>query len=1086
MDTADVLALLAPPQGPGELGRLGGYGVLKVLGAGGMGVVFQAEDPQLKRLVALKVMRPTLAASESARQRFLREAQAMAAVRHDHIVTIYQVGEDRAVPFLAMEFLEGRTLAELLKATRRLRPAQVVRIGLQVAQGLAAAHERGLIHRDIKPANLWLEAVHGGRVKILDFGLARAADDEAHLTGTGHIVGTPAYMSPEQARGEAVDLRCDLFGLGCVLYRMVTGEPPFRGTDAVSTLLAVATATPQPVRQLAPDTPAALAQLIERLLAKAPANRPSSAAEAAAALAGIAEAPAPVSSNRGQTETISLPGRAGQAARPKVGRRRLTVAVAACCLLVLLVGLTFWPGGGPDGEALPEGQADAGGKPGPGPGPKPRQGAGPPVEPLVIKPDPVNIKAGAPLGTLALVTQPTHLDGVQSWTIEPRFARAYGLSRFSPDCRHYAHWEDGAIRVWEADRHKLVRVLVLPERGVASLSSFAWSKNGKMLAVDCGGNVFVWEIDTGRLVRTYRFGKAKAGDTAIHLSWAPDSRTLVARRGDLLRLCDVATGKETWEGGVRPGTPDDPLAWAPDGKKLIVGAGKNTLELLDLEDHSLVVWDVDSPLPIVYADWSPDGKAIAIARKTGDGREGVSILRVNDKTVVPVAEWPRTSNYGELAWSPDGKELFVAAGGGVEPGVWDADNGKKKRRLNKDTQRYGYPRWSPDGKTIRLAHDIEVSSIDALTGDLVDSRNLGSEELTVLVELDVTGRKLASSTGRKQGRLWEPEGERPWRIIPVGGGDLGVVYFRFAPSAPVLAAALRSGMVERWNVETFKRKLFPVAEDRHVTALAWSPDGTRLAVARERNAILLFDGTTGQLSGNLPDKGWVAFLAWSPDGKTLASWSGNEMGYWLRLWDVRSMKATRLDPKYGIAWMGWSADGSRLAHSSGQVDVVEWWDARTREQLPAVTLEHCRGYGLPAWGPDGRHLFGYDFSGRSLVIWDCTTGRKAGTIGQLDADPRHLAWSQDGKRVAALGKDCWVRVWDVSRARLLYTFGELKSGRYLIVTPDGHYRGSPGVEDDLVYVVLTRDGRQEMLSPEAFSKRFGWKNDPSRVRQAGR
>jgi serine/threonine protein kinase len=274
---AEPCDFLTPPQGPDELGRLGPYRVLKVLGAGGMGVVFQAEDPRLKRLVALKAMRPGLANGATARERFLREAQATAAVEHDHIVHIYQVGEERGVPFLAMPLLKGETLHDRLKREGKLPLPEVLRIGRETAEGLAAAHERGLIHRDIKPGNLWLEGKRG-RVKVLDFGLARAAGQEGLLTQPGVILGTPAYMAPEQAKGEAVDARADLFSLGCVLYCMATGELPFQGGDVMSVLRSLTQDTPKAPRQCNPEVPPALSDLILRLLAKGPAERPVSAA----------------------------------------------------------------------------------------------------------------------------------------------------------------------------------------------------------------------------------------------------------------------------------------------------------------------------------------------------------------------------------------------------------------------------------------------------------------------------------------------------------------------------------------------------------------------------------------------------------------------------------------------------------------------------------------------------------------------------------------------------------------------------------------------------------------------------------------
>jgi serine/threonine protein kinase len=255
---------------------------MKVLGTGGMGVVFQAEDPHLKRLIALKVMKPVLAASAEARQRFMREGRLMAAIKHDHIVTIYQVGQERDMPFMAMEFLEGEALDARLKREEKeeagplLPIPEVLRIGREIADALSAAHERGLIHRDIKPANIWLEGKRS-RVKILDFGLARTLGEDDRLTQFGAVLGTPAYMSPEQANGEAIDHRCDLFSLGCVLYQLSTGRMPFQGANNLAVLAALAQHTPRPVREFSPSVPPAMAELIMRLLAKDRETRPESA-----------------------------------------------------------------------------------------------------------------------------------------------------------------------------------------------------------------------------------------------------------------------------------------------------------------------------------------------------------------------------------------------------------------------------------------------------------------------------------------------------------------------------------------------------------------------------------------------------------------------------------------------------------------------------------------------------------------------------------------------------------------------------------------------------------------------------------------
>jgi serine/threonine protein kinase len=282
----DLGTLLAPPQAADELGRLGRYRVLQVLGSGGMGVVFRAEDVVLRRPVALKVLLPVLAANPGNRQRFLREAQAAAKLEHDHVVTIYEVDEVRGVPYLAMQLLQGETLEARLRRLRRLPVAEVVRIGQQTALALAVAHERGLVHRDIKPANIFLEGA-GGRVKLLDFGLARGMCDDVRLTQSGAMIGSPGYMAPEQVRGGAPQPGSDLFSLGCVLYRCCTARLPFQGPDALAILAALATDTPPAVDALNPEVPRPLAALLMQLLARDPSARPPSAAAVSAALAAV-------------------------------------------------------------------------------------------------------------------------------------------------------------------------------------------------------------------------------------------------------------------------------------------------------------------------------------------------------------------------------------------------------------------------------------------------------------------------------------------------------------------------------------------------------------------------------------------------------------------------------------------------------------------------------------------------------------------------------------------------------------------------------------------------------------------------------
>jgi serine/threonine-protein kinase len=278
------LYFLNPTDRPELLGTLDEYEVQEVIGEGGFGVVLKAYEPALHRLVAIKVLSPSVAGSATARRRFTREAQAAAAVCHDHIVAVHAVREASGLPYLVMQYVAGESLQDRLDRTGPLEVLEIVRIGMQTAQGLAAAHAQGLIHRDIKPANLLLE--NGlARVKITDFGLARMADD-VHLTQNGTLAGTPEYMAPEQARGEVIDHRADLFSLGSVLSACCTGIPPFRGTTALAVLRQVNDESPPAIREWNPEVPAWLEALITRLMAKAPDARFQSAAEVAVLLEG--------------------------------------------------------------------------------------------------------------------------------------------------------------------------------------------------------------------------------------------------------------------------------------------------------------------------------------------------------------------------------------------------------------------------------------------------------------------------------------------------------------------------------------------------------------------------------------------------------------------------------------------------------------------------------------------------------------------------------------------------------------------------------------------------------------------------------
>ena len=329
-EIAEVLRQLAPTDDPAMLGRLGSYEVSGVVGSGGMGVVLKGYDRSLDRTVAIKVLAPRLASSGAARRRFAREARAAATVLHPNVIVIHSVSNEGALPFLVMPYLRGESLQKRLNQNGPLAIDEIVRIAQQIAAGLSAAHDHGLVHRDIKPANILLE---GGvdRVTITDFGLARAVDD-ASMTRSGVIAGTPQYMSPEQARGDAVDSRSDLFSLGSVMYATCTGHPPFRAESSYGILRKITDTEPRPIRELQPQIPEWLERLVNQLLSKKPDDRVGTSTQVADLLQQCL-------AHLEQPAKLPLPT---ELLKKSTGSSRKLILVAGSILAFATIGLGLW------------------------------------------------------------------------------------------------------------------------------------------------------------------------------------------------------------------------------------------------------------------------------------------------------------------------------------------------------------------------------------------------------------------------------------------------------------------------------------------------------------------------------------------------------------------------------------------------------------------------------------------------------------------------------------------------------------------------------------------------------------------------
>jgi serine/threonine protein kinase len=657
-----VISFLGPSESPDALGKFGGYDVLGILGQGGMGIVLKAFDPALRRTVALKVLVPHLAGDALARRRFAREAQAAAAVRHEHVVTIHAVDEAAGLPFLVMEYLAGGSLQEHL-AAGPLDARAVVTVGLQAAEGLAAAHAQGLVHRDVKPSNILLSSVvrgpwsvakteptagdgevsatdYGprttdhGPVKITDFGLARAADD-ATLTQTGVVAGTPMYMAPEQAKGGSFDHRADLFSLGSVLYRLCTGRDPFTAATPLAVLRQVCEEEPRPIAELNPQVPRWLVTVIGRLMAKRPEDRFASAAEVADLL-------------RRYRDHLDRPDRVpppsverGRPGRSRVGGRA-AMLVAVGLLLAGGLGLGAWLHRTEANSPFPK-LAELSGHTGP-------------VWSVAFAPDGRTLVSGGDDGTLRFwdVAQ-----GKEVARVLAHVSSVYAVA-FGPAGRYLASGSDnGVLKLWSAaDRREL-----LAYHHGSGIRGVATSPDGKTVAV--GGtdqHVELIDVDSGKV----RLTLTGHGSTVVALAFRPDGAELATSdTGGTVKFWDVATGAE------RMSFAGDPLgvrslAFAPDGATLAAAcSGDRAVRLWDVEpwrERAVLQGHTGGVLRVTF---SPDGRRLASSSRDG------TIRLWDPATEALLAVQPaHNGSVWALAFAPDGRTL-ASAGEDKRVRLWD-------------------------------------------------------------------------------------------------------------------------------------------------------------------------------------------------------------------------------------------------------------------------------------------------------------------------------------------------------------------------------------------------------------------------------